>query len=278
MRTVHKLSLITSVFLAACGGGGGSGGGGGGGNPPIEATLESIQENVFTPICTTCHAGAAAPQGLRLEEGQSHAMLVNVPSTEVPSLLRVDPGNPDDSYLVQKIEGTAAVGDRMPLGGQPLDQETIDAIRQWITDGAVASAASSNMNAATLRLLVPFPESQIRPSDAPPVAELLVAADRPLDATLLAAGTVVLEASGGDGGFGDGNEVRIPFRIVFTQHAPTVLRLIPVRQLTADHYRLTISGSSPLAAADLNAVPIDGNADGKAGEDFVVEFSAGPLR
>ena len=69
-------------------------------------------------------------------------MLVNVPSLEVPSMLRVEPGNPDDSYLIQKIEGTAAVGGRMPLGGQALPPDTIAAIRQWITDGAVASAAA----------------------------------------------------------------------------------------------------------------------------------------
>ena len=145
MSSGRNLSLITSLLLAACGGGGGDGGGGGGGPPPppppppppaIEPTLASIQDNVFTPICTTCHAGAAAPNGLRLEEGMSHAMLVNVPSLEVPALLRVEPGNPDDSYLIQKIEGTAAVGGRMPLGGDALPPDTIAAIRQWITDGA----------------------------------------------------------------------------------------------------------------------------------------------
>ena len=106
-------------------------------------------------------------------------MLVNVPSTEVPSILRVEPGNPDDSYLVQKIEGTAAVGARMPLGGPNLSADEIAAIRQWITDGALAtSAAKSSRAAATLQLLAPVPEADIRPADAPPVAELLVAADQ----------------------------------------------------------------------------------------------------
>jgi hypothetical protein len=280
MTPPRNLSLITSLLLAACGGGGGyggGGGGGGGGDPPIEATLASIQDNVFTPICTNCHAGAAAPQGLRFEEGMSHAMLVNVPSVEVPSLLRVDPGNPDDSYLIQKIEGTAAVGGRMPLNGSRLPQDTIDAIRQWITDGATASAAArSSMAAAQLQLLAPWPEADIRPEDAPPVAELLVAADQPLDVNLLGAGTVTLQASGGDGSFGEGNEVAIAHRIVMTQHDPSVFRLIPLRPLASDRYRLKVSGSAPLAVADLDAVVIDGDADGRTGEDFVAEFSAGP--
>src|SRR5688500_11954272 len=173
MKPARDLSLITSLLLAACGGGGARQRGGGRvvrpplpprpPPPPIEATLESIQENVFSAICTNCHTGAGAPQGLRLEDGMSHAMLVNVPSTEVPSLLRVEPGNPDDSYLVQKIEGTASVGARMPLGGPNLSAEEIAAIRQWITDGALeTTAAKSSVAAAQLRLLAPAPEAEIR--------------------------------------------------------------------------------------------------------------------
>src|SRR5688572_7698047 len=287
MKPARNLSLITSLLLASCGGGdgggggngGGGGGGGGGGDPPIEATLESIQENVFSAICTNCHVGAGAPEGLRLEEGMSHAMLVNVPSGEVPTLLRVEPGNPDDSYLVQKIEGTASVGAQMPLGGPALSDEQVAAIRQWITDGALeTTAAKSSVAAAQLRLLAPVPEAEIRPADAPPVKELLVAADQALDVTLLGANTVTLQASGGDGSFGDGNEVAIAHRIVMTQLDPSVFRLVPIQPLAADRYRLRVSGSDPLAVADLEAGAIDGDADGRAGEDFVADFSAGPRR
>jgi hypothetical protein len=66
----------------------------------------------------------------------SMVALVGVASVEQSSLQRVEAGDPDNSYLVQKLEGTAAAGARMPLGGAPLDQATIDAIRQWIADGA----------------------------------------------------------------------------------------------------------------------------------------------
>ena len=277
----RNLSLISGVLLAACSGGGGSGGGGGGGGggDPVLATLESIQDNVFTPVCTTCHSGAAAPQGLRLEEGMSLAMLVNVPSVEVPALLRVEPGNPDDSYLIQKIEGTAAVGERMPLGGAALPAATIAAIRQWITDGATASATAAVSTAASqLRLLAPSPEAGFSPANAPPVTELLIAADRALDANLLGVGTITLQASGGDGGFSEGNEVAIAHRIVVTQHDPSVFRLIPLQPLAADQYQLRVSGSAPVAVAGLDAVVIDGDADGRAGEDFVAVFSAGSRR
>jgi hypothetical protein len=56
---------------------------------------------------------------------------------EVSALERVAPGHADDSYLIRKLEGTAGiVGDRMPRFGTPLDQPTIDVIRQWIDAGA----------------------------------------------------------------------------------------------------------------------------------------------
>ena len=106
--------------------------------PSSGATLEAIQAAVFTPTCANagCHTGDSPPEGLRLDEGFSFDNLVEVPSSEVPELLRVDPGKPDESYLVQKIEGTAAEGAQMPLGGPPLDQNLIDDIREWITNDA----------------------------------------------------------------------------------------------------------------------------------------------
>jgi hypothetical protein len=145
-NTTRRLctAALASLFLAACGGGSGDGldnngrppSGGGGG---LIATFPSIQANVFTPRCTGCHAGAAAPVGLRLDEGNSYALLVGVASGEQGSVLRVAAGNPNNSYLIQKLEGTAAVGGRMPLGGPFLDAATIAVIRQWIADGAKAT-------------------------------------------------------------------------------------------------------------------------------------------
>ena len=66
----------------------------------------------------------------------SFASLVGVASLQVPALSRVAAGDPDNSYLIQKLEGTATVGSRMPLGGGPLDQSVIDDIRLWIQNGA----------------------------------------------------------------------------------------------------------------------------------------------
>ncbi len=122
-------------MLAGCSAGNGEGLDENGQPIPINAAsctsdFQEIQDTVFTPICTQCHIGANAPQGLRLDAANSYAMLVNVASSEVPGLLRVNPGNPDQSYLVQKIQGNAAVGGRMPLGQAALPQDRIDLIRQ----------------------------------------------------------------------------------------------------------------------------------------------------
>lgn len=104
-----------------------------------EPTLSSIQENIFNTSCalSQCHTGGNPPQGLNLSEGQSYSNLVNVSSNERPDLLRVDPGNPNQSYLLMKIEGAEGIlGGRMPFGRPPLSKEQIDVVRQWIANGA----------------------------------------------------------------------------------------------------------------------------------------------
>ena len=67
----------------------------------------------------------------------SFAALVNVASLEVTSLKRVSPNDADNSYIIQKLEGTQTVGARMPFGGPYLSQAQIDDIKGWINAGAL---------------------------------------------------------------------------------------------------------------------------------------------
>ena len=141
------LGALAAVALVMGGCGGGSGDGldangrplGEGSDPsgPMTASFNSIQSHVFTPMCTGCHAGAAAPQGLRLDATNSYALLVGMSSSEVPGLKRVAPGDAANSYLIHKLEGHQAVGARMPFGGPYLDTASINLIRQWIDNGAL---------------------------------------------------------------------------------------------------------------------------------------------
>jgi hypothetical protein len=234
----------------------------------LQPTLASLQSNVFTPTCTSCHAGAGAPLGLRLEEGVAYAMLVNAPSVEAP-LLRVAPGNPDASYLIQKLEGTAAAGARMPLNGPPLSPETIATIRQWIANGALPAQVTTLSSVVTLEAVWPLQDAALRESPG----EILLSANGELDATLLGAGVLTLRASGGDGEFTNDNEREAPAMITVRSLDPTVIAVsLPAGAWAADHYELRASGGAPLALADRAARPIDGDGDGAPGGDFVLRF------
>jgi hypothetical protein len=242
-----------------------------GGAGELAPQFDSIQANVFTPVCTACHSGAAAPLGLRLEEGASFALLVNAPSTEVPGLLRVNPGNPDSSYLIQKLEGTAAVGGRMPLGGSPLPAETIAVIRQWIAEGAQPSSLSPDSMASKPSVLsAAWPMENTSLQQAPVV---VVSAQSELDTALLAAGTLTLRRSGGDADFSNGNEAMLAADIRLRSLSPTVFEVrAPEHEWAVDRYELRVSGGAPLALTTLSSLPIDGDADGQAGGDFVLNF------
>ncbi len=143
---MHRLITLTiALFIVACSAGSGEGldasGRPIGETPPSgdEPTLANIQARIFTPICTQCHIGAAAPQGLRLDEANAFDNLVNVPS-QGSGLLRVEPFMPDASYLVRKVEGTQSSGAQMPFGLPPLSDEDQLLIRQWVVNGAMPDA------------------------------------------------------------------------------------------------------------------------------------------
>ena len=46
-------------------------------------------------------------------------------------------GDPNLSYVVDKLEGTQAVGVRMPSGGAPLSALNLQLVRKWIEAGAL---------------------------------------------------------------------------------------------------------------------------------------------
>jgi cysteine-rich repeat protein len=108
------------------------------GDPGLEPTLASIQLNIFTPICAVCHfPGGTGPMPLHNEDASYDSLLL-FPFSFTCAVRRVDPGNPDGSCLVLKIEGsTQASGAPMPPPpAAPLSQEEIDTIREWILQGA----------------------------------------------------------------------------------------------------------------------------------------------
>jgi hypothetical protein len=117
--------------------------------PLLNVTFSSIQQNIFNLTdsagragCINCHtnAGGRTPaSGLNLAEGFSYDALVNRASVGKAGAIRVIPGDPDNSYLIQKIEGAPGiVGLRMPRGamGPFLTDGQVTVIRRWIAEGA----------------------------------------------------------------------------------------------------------------------------------------------
>jgi len=117
--------------------------------PDLTPTLSSIQRDIFQasdssgrPSCASCHnpnGGAFRAVGLDLSTEGTHASLVGVASRQKPQVLRVAPGDPANSYLIQKIEAQAdIVGTRMPQRGPFLTDGQIAIIKRWIELGAKA--------------------------------------------------------------------------------------------------------------------------------------------
>jgi methionine-rich copper-binding protein CopC len=232
----------------------------------LTADFASIQDHIFTPICTTCHAGAGAPQGLRLDSANSYNLLVGIPSTEVPTIQRVKVGDPDSSYIVQKLEGHAAVGARMPFGLPPLSTDQIAAIRQWITNGAQRPVAATPASVAfSVTTTAPASDDVL---DAAPM-QLIIGFNHELDATQITTQSVRLERR-----IDDGTSVNYE-PIVATITLPTItpmsLLLTPAQPLSDGHYRVVMPTSAN-SISDNNGVTLGVPMHTEAGDALIVEF------
>lgn len=115
--------------------------------PSLEPTFSSIQKEIFESTdssgraaCTNCHSntGRNPSGGLNLNHDVAYDQLVNVAVREKPGAIRVIPGDPDNSYLIHKLDGAADItGRRMPFNGPPyLTDGQITIIKRWIANGA----------------------------------------------------------------------------------------------------------------------------------------------
>lgn len=116
--------------------------------PDLTPTFASIQRDIFNATdssgrlaCNSCHVpgGAANGTGLFLTDpATAYGLLVGRPSRLKPGETLVIPGDPDNSYLVRKLEGGPDIaGLRMPRNTGPfLTEGQMLVIRRWIKDGA----------------------------------------------------------------------------------------------------------------------------------------------
>jgi hypothetical protein len=115
--------------------------------PNLEPTFASIQKEIFETTdsagrlaCTGCHTstGHNPSGGMNLNHDVAYDNLVNVPSRGKPGAIRVIPGDPENSYIVHKVEGLPDIaGRRMPFSGAPfLTDGQILILKRWIEIGA----------------------------------------------------------------------------------------------------------------------------------------------
>ena len=120
----------------------------------------SFTASVFPIVSTSCafsscHGSLGAPPGglyLGGDPASVYDDIVNVASTEYPSMVRVKPGDPANSYLLHRIDGDAcnlsgctstACAELMPQGGPQLPQAELLSVRAWIAQGALSDVADS---------------------------------------------------------------------------------------------------------------------------------------
>ena len=228
--------------------------------------FSEIQAAVFTPSCATsgCHVGVNPPASLNLEAGNSYMMLVGVASSQNAGIQRVAPNDPDNSYLIQKLEGNA--GAQMPPSS-PLDQADINTIRQWISAGAVDDTAQASLPIKVQSLSV-TPGGTL---DTAPT-QITAQFDRQPDPSTVNLNTFVLE---------DSSNTAITATSISVPGAnPQSAVFVPSAALADDTYTLRLLGSGASFIMDMDANALDGEYSGTfpsgndvEGGDFVVQFT-----
>jgi len=107
-------------------------------------SITGLHRDIFKPRCSlpACHDGNFEPDYRSVQS--TYSTLVYHPITKNNENLefnfRVVPFDPEASVLIERLTNCCFVNqdDRMPQDniGVPLEDELIDAIRQWIADGA----------------------------------------------------------------------------------------------------------------------------------------------
>jgi len=129
------------------------------------AKLPANIKNILKQNCSVsgCHSGKYPAAGHNFEPDKFVATVVDTPSQEMPGVKIVDAAAPEKSYLLAKVKGEPGiVGKRMPAGRDPLSEDQIRQIEDWIKS---LSAAQSRTDA----LSKPTPPDHGPALDSPPV-------------------------------------------------------------------------------------------------------------
>ena len=105
-----------------------------------DATPPASFANDVMPLFAgcSCHMTGNPSAAFSLEANAAYANMVDVASTLMGSMDRVEPGDPENSFVLLKVrDASPPAGDQMPPPGPYLSQPEIDLITQWINEGAL---------------------------------------------------------------------------------------------------------------------------------------------
>ena len=107
---------------------------------------------IFTQSCafSSCHGSATGnSNGVFLggsDAAKVHRAIVDVRSSKLPTMSFVKPGDPRESFLMRKMDGSHCVldaqctggdcGQSMPRNDETLPVDTRDTVRRWIAQGS----------------------------------------------------------------------------------------------------------------------------------------------
>ncbi len=140
-------AIAIACLLAACGSEGAPATSDAAVDPdPLELTatapagsLDELHGRIIAKRCSgqpgLCHNGQFEPN--LSTPALMFAYVVNRPGLEKSDRLRIKPGDPGASLLVDKIRNRNGVATQMPLGAEPLAEEDMKAIEAWIEGGAL---------------------------------------------------------------------------------------------------------------------------------------------
>lgn len=256
---VSRLRSSGAALLLAMTGCSGGSNGMMAGNPPstmLTADFDSIQANIFTPICAGCHGGANPAANLNLDAAHSYNDLVNVPSTEEPTLDRVKPGDPTDSYLVIHLQKD---GDGAPASDIPF-------VVQWIQDGALPGSSMAMGSDFKVAAVEPNPGDTLH---APP-SRIVIGFTQELDPGGLNAAALRLERIEESADAPNG-KLAIPVRLSIPGHNARALLVTPESTLPPGQYQVVLNLDLSAALRSQSGTPLDGGAP-QIGERLVTRF------
>lgn len=113
---------------------------------PADVSFDAEIEPIFVQKCTLCHhpMNATGVDLTRPFDPQTGIVGRANSWTEAPATLIVDPSDPMNSFLLDKVVRTnldpKREGEAMPWHIPRLDAAEVGAVRQWIADGAMDDA------------------------------------------------------------------------------------------------------------------------------------------